>query len=358
MPAKYHALAETLRNAVLARSWPTDRLPGELALARQYGVSRETVRAALNLLVEQGLVEKRRGSGSYISAAVPRRRTVAVVVGYGWDYILPKVLAEIRERLLAHGYDAEVLETSNHTGAERTVLHRLLAGRYAGVLMEGVHTALPNPNLDLYEALRRKGTPLVFYHSAPAALPNALCVWDDNEGGGYLLTRYLIGLGHRQIGGIFKSDDAQGPRRYLGYAKALRDADLPLPDTALLWYDTEDRHILMDGGDLGMLQSYLKHRLGNCTAVVCYNDEMAYCLLRTLRQAGRAVPAEVSVAGFDNSFYSDRGPVPLTTLAHSAPGLGGTAVQTLLDLLDGQNGQSVTLPWLLCPKASTAPPAG
>lgn len=68
-----------------------------------------------------------------------------------------------------------------------------------GLIIEGSKTALPNPNLDLYEKLDRAGIPVVFLHGSYRALPNALCVSDDNYGGGYLLARHLISRGHTKM---------------------------------------------------------------------------------------------------------------------------------------------------------------
>ena len=100
-----------------------------------------------------------------------------------------------------------------------------------GLIVEGSKTALPNPNLDLYEKLDLAGIPVVFIHGSYGALPGAVCVSDDNFGGGYQLARHLIARGHTKIAGIFKSDDIQGHQRYLGYLTAMRDAGLPYRTT-------------------------------------------------------------------------------------------------------------------------------
>ena len=114
---------------------------------------------------------------------------------------------------------------------------------------------------------------------------------------------------HREIAGIFKSDDIQGLLRYHGAVSAIRDAGLPIRDGRFAWYDTEDRRRLLEEQDRQPLTDFLQKRLGDATAVICYNDEIAYRLIQVLLEAGRRVPEEVSVVSFDNSYLSQLGPV-------------------------------------------------
>lgn len=69
----YHQLAERLRAEISAGTWaPGQRLPSEPELARQFGIGRPTVRQALEVLVRRGMAERRRGSGTFVSATSGR----------------------------------------------------------------------------------------------------------------------------------------------------------------------------------------------------------------------------------------------------------------------------------------------
>ena len=71
---KYEKIAEWIRDEVEAGTLSLgDKLPPENELMAQFQVSRQTVRTALSLLRKEGIVEGRRGSGSYITANVHRR---------------------------------------------------------------------------------------------------------------------------------------------------------------------------------------------------------------------------------------------------------------------------------------------
>ena len=204
MAFKYLQLAAQLQ-AEIARGTFPDKLPTEQELTRLYSVSRQTVRQALDKLVELGLIEKRQGSGSRV---LDRGRSggsdrVAVVTSYLNDYIFPTVLQDIQAVLSRKNYATLLFSTQNKVSNERDILQGLLHQPVGGLIVEGSKTALPNPNLDLYEKLDLAGIPVVFIHGSYESLPGAVCVSDDNFGGGYQLARHLIAPGHTKVTCIF-----------------------------------------------------------------------------------------------------------------------------------------------------------
>ena len=349
MAAKYLLLADRLREELSRGGGQAGyKLPTEQELSRQYQLSRQTVRHALRLLEEEGLIRRRQGSGSYATGLLPGEppQQIAVVTSFLNDYIFPAILHDATDVFSRQGYSTAVYATENRVGAEREILLRLLEEPVSGLLVEGSKTALPTPNADLYQRLRQAGTPAVFLHGAYAELGRVPCVADDNYGGGYQLARHLSAGGHREIAGIFKSDDVQGPQRYHGAVSALRDAGLSIRDGRFAWYDTEDRRRLLEEKDARMLTDFLQKRLGDATAVICYNDEIAYHLIQALLAAGRRVPEEVAVVSFDNSYLSQLGPVPITSLSHRSR-MGRVAAEQIIGLLRGEPAHSKFLEWEL-----------
>lgn len=354
MALKYQLLANQLREELLRSGGQMgDKLPTELELARQYQLSRQTVRHALRLLEEEGLIQRRQGSGSYATGRLPGAapRQIAVVTSFLDDYIFPAILHDASDVFARCGYSTAVYATENRVSTEREILLRLLEEPVSGLLVEGSKTALPTPNADVYQRLRQAGMPMVFLHGAYNELDRVLCVADDNYGGGYQLARYLTGRGHREIAGIFKSDDVQGPQRYHGAVSALRDAGLSIQDSRFAWYDTEDRRRLLEEKDGRMLRDFLQQRLGDATAVICYNDEIAYHLIQALLAAGRRVPEEVAVVSFDNSYLSQISSVPITSLSHRSR-MGQTAAEQMVVLLRGETAYSKFLEWDLVRRSS------
>lgn len=354
MPPKYMQIANQLsaeiHEGVYRRS---QMLPTEREIMERFSVSRQTVRQALSILVSDGLIEKRQGSGSHILEPQTARQNkgVAIVTTYINDYIFPTILRDVESVLSRKNYATMIFSTENKVGVEREVLTDLLRRPLDGLLVEGTKTALPNPNLDLYRRFQDQGIPIVFIHGCYANLPNQVLVADDNFGGGYQLTSYLIEKGHTHIGSIFKSDDIQGQQRYAGFLAALRDSGLPIPDDRTLWYSTELRDLMLLGDD-AILNFYIDCLLKDCTAVVCYNDEIAYRLINVLTRRGIRVPQDMAVVSFDNSSFSEMPPVRITSLAHGSKQLGRAAAERLIDLMDGKSAESEVIPWVLVEKDS------
>jgi GntR family transcriptional regulator of arabinose operon len=219
-----------------------------------------------------------------------------------------------------------------------------------GILVEGSKTALPNPNLDLYQQFIDRGTPLVFIHGTYGDFPGALSVLDDNRAGGRMLVEYLHGKGHTEIAGIFKSDDIQGLQRYEGFISALRDLEMPMDDRHVFWYDTAVKEQLMSSVDaLRKMELTLK----GCTAVVCYNDEIANRLVTDLVHRGVKIPQDMAVVSFDNSQYSDFSPVTITSLSHGKRNVGRISAELLIRLIHGERCHSENAMWELVEKESS-----
>jgi GntR family transcriptional regulator of arabinose operon len=355
MSSKYVQIAAIIRAQIIEGVYQsTMRLPTEMEIAGTYNVSRQTVRKALSILTLEGLIERHQGSGSYIKDVSPAHgSSIAILATYINDYIFPAILQDAQAVFANNGYSTMLYCTHNQVNMEREILNNVLKISVCGLLVEGSKTALPNPNLDLYEQLNKSGVPVVFLHGAYSALPGVVCVSDDNFHGGYLLTRFLLEKGHTNIAGIFKSDDIQGHNRYFGFLCAFRDAGLSLPDPQILWYTTEDKNQILNNDNLMILQNYVKSTLQGATAVVCYNDEIAFYLIDVLLSLGIRVPEDVAVVSFDNSSYSEFCSVKITSLAHGLKHIGRVAAERLVDMLNGKQAKSEVVPWVLVEKESS-----
>lgn len=353
MAAKYIRLAHTLRELIFENAGNgIYKLPSEHAICGTYGVSRQTVREALRLLTKEGLIEKRKGSGSFSTGLAARQNNIAIMVSYEEEYIYPTLLSEIKSLLRNMGYSVMIYSTQNKIHTERRILEELLTAPIRGLIAEGVKTAFPNPNLDLYESLRSEGIPVLFLHSSYPALTGSICIKNDNVYGGYLLGKYLIQKNHSRIAGIFKYDDLQGPERYQGFLNAMRDFRLPCYDEQILWYGTPELDALESKSDTGFLTAFLHRQLKHCSAVICYNDEIAYWLIKELHYAGIQVPGDLSVVSFDNSYLSEMSPVTLTTLSHKKREISSTAASAITQMIQGIPVYTQELSWHIIIRAS------
>lgn len=355
MPTKYQTVADALRRHIHSGKYVTV-LPSEFAIAQEYQVSRQTVRQALSLLAQDGLIETRRGSGSHILRTARENLSshynIAIIVTYIADYFFPGILREIENVLSQRECTSSIFATQNRVADERKILTRLLEQPVDGILVEATKSALPNPNLDLYRQLTAKNIPLVFIHGYYADLPESHFVLDANYDAGLMLTRYLADQGCRRIGGVFKSDDIQGHGRYAGYAAGLRERGLPMKDQNVFWFNTESKHTMLSGDD-SPIRAFFDRVLDDVDAFVCYNDELAYFFEQELMKRGLRIPEDIVLVSIDNSNYSQLAPVPITSLSHGGENSGRTAARMMLQLLKGEYCQSVQLPWELVERKSS-----
>lgn len=104
--------------------------------------------------------------------------------------------------------------------------------------------------------------------------------------------------------------------------------------------------------NLEKISVFLEQSLKNCTAVVCYNDEIAFALIGMLREHNVRVPEDLAVVSFDNSSYSEFCSVRITSLAHGSRHVGKIAAETLVRMLRGEKVSSQCVPWTLIEKDS------
>ena len=146
-----------------------------------------------------------------------------------------------------------------------------------------------------------------------------------------MLTKYLIGLGHREIIGVFKSDDTQGQNRHKGYVKALSEAGIMYDPENVIWFYTEDSAVHPYVSLQNMIKSGKK-----VDAVVAYNDQVAMHMIKAIRELGLSVPKDISVTGYDNSQMATSTGLRLTTIVHPQEELGIMAAKMLLKMIRGE----------------------
>ncbi len=331
---KYYDLMEDLRKQILSGEIkPGDKLPSENLLSARYEVSRQTVRKALQILQNEGYIYAEHGRGTFCSEMMRhtgRSRNIAVVTTYLSDYIFPRVIQGIDQVLTENGYSILLKNTKNSRSLEAKCLEELLKKDIDGLIIEPSKSQIFCRHMHLYRMLDEYRIPYVFIQGSYARMEDKPHILLDDCKGGYLVTKYLIELGHRDIVGVFKADDAQGQQRHKGYVKALQEAGIAYDPDKVVWFYTEDRKT----------HPYEKMRqMAACRAqlffdaVVSYNDQIAIVVMRALNEAGLSVPKDVSVTGYDDSYLAETCKVPLTTISHPQEKLGEMAAELLLQII-------------------------
>lgn len=358
--SKYMLLAnEIIKEYHFDQSPTVAKLPTEAQLCKQYKVSRQTVRNALTYLKNLGLIESRQGSGYQATglSLVTKRNEIPVLLPSIHEYIYPEIWYQMKHKLSENGYEAVSYVTSDSVYEERRILESLCKNPPRSMIVEGCKSAYPNPNLDLYKALEQKGTYFIFLHNMYPNINHAICIKDDNYQGAYQLGEYLIQKGHRKIAGLFQSDCLQGVERYHGFICCLRDHNLLQADPPVCWFDASLVNQLRNQNQLRFLQSFLKEMDQDVTAFLCYNDEIAYWLIRALNRQNLSVPQDRSIVSFDNSYLCTNSQISLTSIAHKEHEITGQAVEAILQKGKGLPVSSQEIPWHLYERKSVATPS-
>lgn len=185
-------------------------------------------------------------------------------------------------------------------------------------------------------------------------------IYHDDAGGSRELTEHLIDLGHKRIAYLGNARAGRtSDERLEGYRAALRASALPLRDE----YMFEAPNGLPPAGAAGV--DYFLALSRPPTAIVCYNDVMAIGAMQQLYKAGRCVPYDCSVTGFDDIELAAYVTPPLTTFDQPKHELGRQAAEMMLELLHhraadaaARESDIVVLQGRLRVRGSTAPPPG
>lgn len=308
---------------------PGQKMYSENELSDMFGLSRQTVRHAISVLEQENVLRRVQGSGTYINEpqAEPHGNRIALIMTYLDSYIFPRTIQAVENILFKAGYTVQIAFTNNLVDREKRILQDILEkNEVAGMIVEATKSALPNPNLHFYKELANRKIPVLFINCFYQALQMPHVSMNDKQAG-WAAANYLIQKGHKKITGIFKLDDGQGHLRYAGFLKALNEAGLTCNESRILWVDTEDTKNLLK------LKNKIRERLNGYTALVCYNDEVAFNLMKVLKEIGIHVPQELSVTSIDDSELAVLGDVKLTSVPYPMEKLGVKVAENLLEII-------------------------
>jgi DNA-binding LacI/PurR family transcriptional regulator len=334
-------------------------------IAKVAGVSHSTVSRALSgspLVREEtrSRIKQLAQEMGYYPSAVARslvtRRTLTIglVVTSVTDPFWAEVVGGIEGIALERGYSVLLANSNRERQRELAVVQMLGEKRVDGIIVAASRVgALYRP------VLGELGVPIVLInrHSEEKE-PTMHSVATDNVQGGYLATRHLLDLGHRRIGYIADPEDlSSNSDRLRGYRQALLEWDLAfnLPPDAGGSTLVVDGNGQLEGGWHAM--RLLLAASAPVTGVFCYNDLTAIGALRAIREAGKKVPEDVSVIGYDDLAMAAYTDPPLTTVAQAKREMGRQAMEMILQLIaDTAPVEDIVLPGQLVIRESTGPP--
>jgi DNA-binding LacI/PurR family transcriptional regulator len=309
-------LADVARIAGVSKSTASRALSGRGYVSPQTRQKVELAAAELGYVV----------STAAASLVTGRSRNVGVVIPYINRWYFGEVLEGIEAALIGAGYDLTLYRLSSDIDLRRRVFDYFLVRKRVDAVIS-VAIALSPAETRMLLGL---GKPLVGIGGEIPGIPSLSI--DDVEAA-RLATAHLISLGHRRImhiGGdqLQQMDFRVHSQRYVGFQRALRDADITVDD------DFRDAEFSIQGGYTAGL-AVLGDPRTRPTAIFAGCDETAIGIIIAARQLGISVPHELSVIGIDGHPLSET--FGLTTVMQQPAAQGQRAVELLLAQLDPPN---------------------
>lgn len=343
-----------------------EMLPSERQLQSLLGLSRPTIRQAMDALIRQGLLQRVAGKGTFVlepeETKAPTGLVGLIVSRPNFHFFYPQLAAAFDERIQGSNFG---LVMSLH--GDRA---DLMAKNIEGLLLTQhiVGLAITPPRFGDIEAiirrLRQARVPFVFIGRQDED-PLIDSVAPDNVQIGYQATRHLLDLGHRRIAHFGFSDYVTGRMRLEGYQLAMSEAELPtrfieIPEqltTSGQGIDDEAPSARIAAPARELARDLLQ-AADRPTAIFGFNDIVAMGVYKAAREVGLRLPQDLSLISVDNLPTMSHFEVPLTTFALPGREIGRRAANLLLRRIAGDEirPQHYLLPAPMIRRDSTAPP--
>jgi GntR family transcriptional regulator, arabinose operon transcriptional repressor len=334
---KYQQVYGALARAIASGQWKRgERLPSEAKLVREFGASRITIGRAVRDLQLAGLVERRAGSGTFVSTARPAARLSfgLLIPDLGETEIFGPICQGMmasplaREHALVWGSFAGAPASKEERAWElcRQYVERKVAGVFFAPLE--LTPDKDEVNQRIARALDEARIPVVLLDRTVVPYPERGhhdLVGIDNRRAGYVVTEHLLGHGARRIAFVgMPNAAATVDARESGYREALHAWSIPF-----------ERSLVhrVDPAEAASVQAVME--VTRAEGIVCANDSTAARLMHSLLELGYAVPRDVRLVGIDDVEYARLLPVPLTTLRQPTREIGAAALAAMLDRVAG-----------------------
>ncbi len=319
------------------------KLPGERVFADEFAVNFQTIRKAMQPLVDDGLIERVSGKGSFVMRKRALTNTIAIVM---------------------HSFAGPL-----HTVIIRSI-EAAAARQGLNLLFKAVETD-PRPLAEIFKSFTASGTADGIicwgpgYSAMAAGLPCVSVMSDadvssepcstvnpDDFHGGQLAVRHLLNLGHRKIGFVLPQGDTSLPvkERLAAYNSCMESAGLQ--PYAPVEVPGEWRRI----NRVGPLRESpaLLDRLRRFSALFCFNDALAGSVFKYLADHGISIPDDISVVGCDDTEFAWA--LGLTTIQLPVERIGEKAVELLVERVrdDQVDNEHISYPPELIARSSTA----
>ena len=321
---KYQQLKEILRKEIgEGKLKAGDRILSEEKIAERHGVSLGTVRQAMAELVNEGLIYKEQGRGTFVAEKKREKTfTIGLLLTDIGNPFFSQIARSIQEKAHLLKYSVIYYNTNDQFSREAQSIEMLIERRVDGVILVPV---LKNGEEKLIGRLKENSIPFVYldrYLNEPAS--DYIII--DNLSGVRQAMEYLLSLGHKKIGCISAQPFTQVlEERVKAYKKIVREKALATDVSLVQISDLSD-----DKGGYDATNKVLPME-NKPTAIFATNDIIAIGAYKAARNKGIRIPQDLSLVGFDDIETSSHLEVPLTTISQPIDKMGEIAMKILAE---------------------------
>ncbi|MCD6408438.1 GntR family transcriptional regulator [bacterium] len=280
---------------------PGEKIPSELELNKALKVSRYTIRAALNQLVQEGYLKRKDGKGTFVSKPVIKKKKETVLIGvvvYKADNVMESPLL----RYLTSVFSKKdvlltIYQVADHGQLENTCDRILKNGKVDGVIASSVFS---EEDVNLIKQLQNSGIPVVILGRR---IDNVKVDWIIVDGtfGAYHLTKYLIESGHEKIVLLVNEPPSSVVwDRIAGYKSAFYHFGKEVSEELIVDCGTSHFENSEEMAYRKMKEILKWGKEKKPTAIFAISDAGAIGVIKSLTEDGYKVPDDFSVVGFDN----------------------------------------------------------
>ncbi|MEG1711349.1 MAG: LacI family DNA-binding transcriptional regulator [Clostridia bacterium] len=248
-------------------------------------------------------------------------KTIGIIIPDIANAFFAETVSYIQTELSKCGYDIFLCNSGEQKINDLKYIKLLSSRNVDGLIITFSSESLQEENYkELETVMENTGVPIILldrYFNGDADK-----VMIDNTAGGYVVTKYLISKGHRNIGCITGPLNLNSSRNRLkGYTRALTDFNIEYNEDYIIngKYDLES-------GIKGAKKLLEK----NITAIFAFNDLQAYGVMKVAKEKGLKIPEDISLIGFDDIFYSALLETPLTTVRQPIKEMADTVCKLLI----------------------------
>ncbi|WP_274363164.1 GntR family transcriptional regulator [Paenibacillus thermotolerans] len=351
----YQKVQDYIRDLITSQELKIgDRIPTEKELMERFGVSKITVVNALSGLVNEKIITRVPGKGSFVNDPEPeaspeplktslhdvvrpsgenRSRLIGLILPSIYDYFTIRLVQGIQQALRENNYSCVIHLSEGNIDKEKEAIKLCKKIGVEGLLIFPVDEELFNEEI---LSMKFAGFPFVLIDRYLPGIDTHY-IASDGRLGVNLAVNYLWELGHREIA-ICSDSPLQTvtvQERIDGYMNALKDKGALInPAHILIGFE----YVSLDKSEAHPLYRYIRNRMA--TAYISLNGKLGVQIYEMARQAGLKVPDDISIISFDDPTSILEGYSTYTHIKQFERDMGYRAAYTLLEVMNGDVGRN------------------